>query len=193
MKKNKFDKIKLTFVIIWIFFVLLFLSGRQPFYLDESKQLFSNFFCPVIVFLFLIYLSFRKNDRGIPLFLIYNGSINSFGKGLKSVLLYIISIAIFSYLAGSSLQGFLAYPTKFIASNKFSTNGVVVDSYEYLFSFRGLNEIELISTREKQKIKFLWPTISSHEVGKGGCIDLVGRDWFFGSYVDEVRVVKCHQ
>lgn len=192
MKKSKFDWINFLLWVVGAFFIFLFLSIQVPFFPKYKVELFFKIFAPIIVFAVMLFLFSRKDYRGRPLARAYRGDIPSLGKGVKAVSFVVIFLAIFSFGAGFFLQYILAYPTQLFASETFSINGYVIDSYKYSFLFRGSNKIELKLLKNDQYVEFLLPSNLSSTFKKGECINLKGRAWIFGSYIENVKLISCY-
>jgi hypothetical protein len=192
MKTSKFDWINFWLWAVGVFFIFLFLSIRVPFFLNSKTEIFFEIFAPIIIFSVMLYLFLKKDSRGRPLARAYRGDSPSLGKGVKAVCFVVIFLAIFSFGAGFFLQYMLAYPTKFFAMVSFSVNGAVIDSYKYSFSFRGSNKVESTLFQNNQHITFLWPSNLSRQFRNGDCINLKGRSWVFGSYIEHVDVISCN-
>jgi len=192
MKINKFDWIKFSLWAIGIIIIFLFLSIQIPFFPRMQVELFFEIFAPIIIFATMLFLLLRKDSRGRPLARAYRGESPSLGKGIKAVCFVVVFFGIFSFGVGFFLQYMLAYPTKIFATDRFSINGAIIDSYKYSFSFRGSNKVESKLLKSDQHITFLWPSNLSRQFKKGDCINLKGRSWVFGSYIENIDLISCN-
>jgi len=193
MKESKFDWINFLLWLTGVVIVFLFLSIRLPFFASIKVELFFSDFAPFIIFVAMLSLYLRKDSRGRPLMRAYRGGSPSLGKGVKAVCFVVIFLATFSFGVGFFSEYLLAYPTKMFAKKSFSVNGVVIDSYRYSFSFRGSNKIKLKLFQNEQLATFLWPSSQLFAIKNGECLNLKGRTWVFGSYVENLSLINCNE
>lgn len=170
---------------------MLYQSMVAPFIPSPGSSIFFKYIFPLIIFISLLALYTGRNNGVTHFQQAYRGENPSLGKGVRAVATIVFISAFFAWMIGNISVALLAYPTKYLAKDNSLFVGLVTHSYEHTFSFRGSNDIDLILLKRQQKAHFMWRSSKSKMIGIGACINITGKSWVFGTFVEDIALVQC--
>lgn len=170
---------------------LLFLSYTVPCIFSQDSRFFFHIVVPCLIITSMVILMVKSRPGGRPLLLIYEGANPVFGKGWVAVVYMMASLVAFAFAMGYSSQYFLAYPTKFFSRGDEVLVARLTHSYRYSYSFRGYSRLSVLPANGGDVLSFVWPTDAASGFGVGSCLKITSKNWFFGSYIEDVDLTDC--
>ena len=169
-----------------LYFFVLWLSLKQPFYISENyKLLLWSIVFPLLIVTYWILLFYSKKNRPSIWAKIKRKNENTSNAAIAVKLLF--ASTLFFSVVTWSLESFPAFPTKYFSLERFEANLLIVKIEDNGRLSKGTTKLLVKNINSQREIRLVLPKKNQNDFSEGETIAVEGKKSWFGNYIEKLR------